>query len=220
MSSSSSLDATECAVFGVLTALGYLVGIYFSIARRRKQITSSENERVAAELEAFLGGRRLPGIALAVSVLASAVNGMNIVAVAGHYYAYGFHLMWTVVWIPVVGAFVASTLVPLLYGLRVSTVFQYPPALLCRTDFVVTTDENVWTTLVACVPYSLVRIGCDQMSVQRFMAAKTAREARWIPIAGAAMLLLFFGAMAFAALAVVYWYRDCDPPAVWCHLKL
>ncbi|KAL1477013.1 hypothetical protein MTO96_017878 [Rhipicephalus appendiculatus] len=124
MSSSSSLDATECAVFGVLTALGYLVGIYFSIARRRKQITSSENERVAAELEAFLGGRRLPGIALAVSVLASAVNGMNIVAVAGHYYAYGFHLMWTVVWIPVVGAFVASTLVPLLYGLRVSTVFQ------------------------------------------------------------------------------------------------
>lgn len=79
---------------------------------------------MAAELEAFLGGRSLPGMALAVSILASAINGMNIVAVVGHYYSYGFHLVWTVAWIPFSAAFVATTVVPLLYSLRVATVFQ------------------------------------------------------------------------------------------------
>ncbi|KAL1447473.1 hypothetical protein MTO96_044277 [Rhipicephalus appendiculatus] len=36
----------------------------------------------------------------------------------------------------------------------------------------------MWTALVACIPHSLVRLGCDQMAVQRFMAARTAREAK------------------------------------------
>ncbi|KAL1447471.1 hypothetical protein MTO96_044280, partial [Rhipicephalus appendiculatus] len=76
------------------------------------------------ELEAFLGGRKLPGAALAVSILASAVNGMNIVAMVGHYYAHGFHILWTLVSIPFTATFVATTLVPLLYSLRVATVFQ------------------------------------------------------------------------------------------------
>ncbi|XP_049520657.1 sodium/iodide cotransporter-like [Dermacentor silvarum] len=125
MSSVTRLDATECAVFGVLTALGYLVGLYFSFARRRKEVASGESGLVAAELEAFLGGRSLPPTALAVSIMASAVNGMNVVAIVGHYYAYGLHLLWTVAWVPISATLAAVTVVPLLYSLRVSTIFQY-----------------------------------------------------------------------------------------------
>ncbi|KAH7957336.1 hypothetical protein HPB52_017863 [Rhipicephalus sanguineus] len=147
---------TERAYVGVWCSYPPSYHIY------RRQIASGENDRVAAELEAFLGGRRLPGIALAVSILASAVNGMNIVAVVGHYYAYGFHLMWTVVWIPVIAAFVAVTLVPLLYGLRVATVFQY-----LRMRF----DSKVGIT--ACVIYFFLSVplqGMEKYIVTRYVA--------------------------------------------------
>nr|XP_054923406.1 putative sodium-dependent multivitamin transporter [Dermacentor andersoni] len=173
----------------------------------RQQVASAEGGLVAAELEAFLGGRSLPSIALAVSVLASAVNGMNVVAIVGHYYAYGFHLIWTVMWIPITATFAAVTVVPLLYSLRVSTIFQ----VVSRDDFDVTTDENMWTSLVACIPYSFVRVAYDQMAVQRFMAARTARGAKRIAIGGGLMMLVFFVLVGFTGIAVIYWYRDCDP---------
>ncbi|XP_075539495.1 sodium-coupled monocarboxylate transporter 2-like [Dermacentor variabilis] len=253
-----------------------------------------------------------------MSVLASAVNGMNVVAIVGHYYAYGFHLFWTVAWIPITATFAALTVVPLLYSLRVSTIFQYlrmrfdnkvgitaciiyfllsqtlgaigiysaaiaistmlsvpliytdiaiglagttytalgglrsvvwadciqavvmlasPIIIIAKVfydsyhvsqplrplsdfnvrkyilldDFDVTTDENMWTSLVACIPYSLVRVSYDQMSVQRFMAARTARGAKRIAIGGGLMMLVFFVLVGFTGIAVIYWYRDCDP---------
>ncbi|KAH6933962.1 hypothetical protein HPB50_019350 [Hyalomma asiaticum] len=119
----------------------------FSLRQSRDKIASDESGRLAAELEAFLGGRNLPGMALAVSILASAVNGMNIVAIVGHYYAHGFHLFWRGVWIPLSTAFVATTVVPLLYGLRVATVFQY-----LRMRF----DNKVGIT--ACVIYFVLSV--------------------------------------------------------------
>ncbi|KAK8776209.1 hypothetical protein V5799_030446 [Amblyomma americanum] len=80
-----------------------------------------------------------------------------------------------------------------------------------RGGFDVTTDDNTWTVLATCAPYALVRMAFDQMAVQRFMAARTLKEAKSIPIAGSLFLLLFFAVVAAAALAIIYWYRDCDP---------
>ncbi|KAK8779225.1 hypothetical protein V5799_019434, partial [Amblyomma americanum] len=74
-----------------------------------------------------------------------------------------------------------------------------------------TTDDNMWTMLLAGSPYALVRAGFDQMAVQRFMAARTLSEARWIAVAGTLFVVAFFASVGFAALALVYWYRDCDP---------
>ncbi|KAK8775616.1 hypothetical protein V5799_031041 [Amblyomma americanum] len=48
-----------------------------------------------------------------------------------------------------------------------------------RTEFDLTSDENVWSGLAGTLPFCLVRVGFDQMPVQRFMAAKTLRQARW-----------------------------------------
>ncbi|KAL1479111.1 hypothetical protein MTO96_052134 [Rhipicephalus appendiculatus] len=49
------------------------------------------------------------------------------------------------------------------------------------------------------------------MAVQRFMAAKTLREAQRIAVAGPVFVMCFFSLGAMTGIAVIYWYRDCDP---------
>ncbi|XP_075559934.1 sodium-coupled monocarboxylate transporter 1-like [Dermacentor variabilis] len=317
MSPPKSLGAADCAVFGVLTALGYLVGLYFSIVHRRRQVAAADGSGSAAT-EVFLGGRSLPEAALTVSVLASIVNGVTVVGFLGHFYAHGFHMMWVLTGIPLAMIVTSTTLVPLLYDMRaasifqflrlrfdnkvgitacvvyfvlsqtlgavgiysaaigISTMFSFPllysniviglagtiytalgglrsvvwadcvqalvmlasPAIIIgkvmydsgsaspplrsmsdlnvtqyilRTNMDLTSDENVWSALAGALPYSLVRTGFDQMAVQRFIAARTLREAKRIVITGALFVLSFFALAAVGALAIVYWYRDCDP---------
>ncbi|XP_077528024.1 sodium-coupled monocarboxylate transporter 1-like [Haemaphysalis longicornis] len=309
-----SLDTADFAVFGVLTALGYLVGIYFSWTRRRRiQATQGESE-----FEEFLGGRSLPAIALSVSLLASVANSVGVVSFVAHYYAHGFHAIWSLASTPIVTAFSAWTLVPLLYSLRVSTVFQYlrmrfnnavgimacivyfvfsqilgavaifsvavgistmlsvpllysniaigltgtiytalgglrgvvwadciqglvmfaspltmvgkvlydaknasPPLrpmsdfdfteYFFRTNLDITSDENFWSGVVAAIPFVFVRMAFDQMAVQRSMAAKTLKDAKRIAIAGPTFIVFFFVIILASGMAIIYWYRDCDP---------
>ncbi|XP_075529978.1 uncharacterized protein LOC142563310 [Dermacentor variabilis] len=80
-----------------------------------------------------------------------------------------------------------------------------------RVTFDLTSDENVWSGLAGAVPFSLVRTGFDQMAVQRFMAARTLRDAKRIALAGPLFVLLFFFVADCAGIAIIYWFRDCDP---------
>ncbi|XP_049273292.1 putative sodium-dependent multivitamin transporter [Rhipicephalus sanguineus] len=265
-----------------------------------------------------LGGRSLPTAALAVSVMASAANSLSVVSFVGHYYAHGFNLMWVLAAIPLAAYVTAVSVVPLLYHLRVVSIFQYlrmrfdnkvgvaaciiyfilsqtlgavgiysaatavstmfhvpllasnlaiglagtvytalgglrsvvwadcvqalvmfaaplsiigkvlydsgsasPPLrsmsdfnyaeYVFRTDFDVSSDENIWSTLVSAMPYTLVRVAFDQMSVQRFMAARTLQAAKRTAVAGGLFVLFFFTIAITAGVALIYWYRDCDP---------
>ncbi|KAH8030739.1 hypothetical protein HPB51_011539 [Rhipicephalus microplus] len=80
-----------------------------------------------------------------------------------------------------------------------------------RVNFDITTDENLWSGLAGALPFSLVRTGLDQMAVQRFMAARTLRDAKRIAVAGPLLVLFFFFLGECTAVAIMYWYRDCDP---------
>ncbi|XP_037521663.1 sodium/iodide cotransporter-like [Rhipicephalus sanguineus] len=124
MSSEKSLDTADCVVFGVLTAVGYIVGIYFSFSRRRQKLASSDGDVPSADFEAFLGGQSLPSVALAVSVVASVANGMNVVGFVGHYYAYGFHALWILAGTAFATTFAVVVMIPLLYRLGVASIFQ------------------------------------------------------------------------------------------------
>nr|XP_037286198.1 uncharacterized protein LOC119179231 [Rhipicephalus microplus] len=124
MHPTKDLDIYDCVVFGVLTVVGYLVGLYFSFARRRHQKTSRVGNGKDAEIETFLGGQTLPAIALAMSVVASVANGVNVVSFVGHYYAHGFHSIWVVAGTLVASTLTVTAVVPLLYALRVASIFQ------------------------------------------------------------------------------------------------
>ncbi|XP_049273352.1 putative sodium-dependent multivitamin transporter [Rhipicephalus sanguineus] len=79
-----------------------------------------------------------------------------------------------------------------------------------RTKFDLTSEENFWSCLAGALPYSFVRTGFDQMAVQRFIAARTLRQAKRMAITGAVFVVTFLVVAAFGALAIIYWYRDCD----------
>ncbi|XP_065306436.2 sodium/iodide cotransporter-like [Dermacentor albipictus] len=80
-----------------------------------------------------------------------------------------------------------------------------------RTDIDLTTDETVWAASLAAFPFQLTRIGLDQMITQRFLAARSLSEARTVAFFGVFLVSLFYAIIGLTALAIVYWFRDCDP---------
>ncbi|KAK8779770.1 hypothetical protein V5799_018889 [Amblyomma americanum] len=80
-----------------------------------------------------------------------------------------------------------------------------------RTSFDATNDENFWSGMAGALAFSFVRTGFDQMAVQRFMAARTLREAKGIAIAGPLFVFVFFFLGDCTGIAIIYWFRDCDP---------
>ncbi|KAL1468936.1 hypothetical protein MTO96_025137 [Rhipicephalus appendiculatus] len=106
----------DYVTFLLLTGAGLVVGCYFSFRKKASQ---------AREDEIFLGSKSLHVIPLAASFLATAASATGVVGVPAHMYAYGFHLAWAfffhIVMIPVA----VRVVVPVLYQLNVTSVFQY-----------------------------------------------------------------------------------------------
>ncbi|KAH8022486.1 hypothetical protein HPB51_024585 [Rhipicephalus microplus] len=106
----------EYVVSGVVIALNFGLGLYFSL--RRKALASDTTT------EMFLGSRALGSFPLAASLVASAISSVSLVGFTGHFYAYGFHLMWhglnTLAMAPVV----AFLFLPVFYGLRITSLFE------------------------------------------------------------------------------------------------
>ncbi|KAH7966520.1 hypothetical protein HPB49_017174 [Dermacentor silvarum] len=82
---------------------------------------------------------------------------------------------------------------------------------LLQTDLDLTKDENVWSCAVGLLAGHAYRMGMDQMVVQRYASAKSLREAQRTAFLGSALLVISTFLLAAVAMALVYWYRDCDP---------
>ncbi|KAL1486103.1 hypothetical protein MTO96_031531 [Rhipicephalus appendiculatus] len=110
------IGIVEYAIFGVAISLNFGLGLYFSLRRKARAADTTT--------EMFLGSRALRSIPLAASIVASRISSITLVGFTGHFYAYGFHLVWhslnTFVMTPVV----AFLFLPVFYGLRVTSVFE------------------------------------------------------------------------------------------------
>ncbi|XP_077560602.1 sodium-coupled monocarboxylate transporter 2-like isoform X3 [Haemaphysalis longicornis] len=231
-SEGNSLGTADCVVFGVLTALGYLVGLYFSFSRRLRvqYLRLRFDNKVSTSacviyfvLSLTLGALGIYSAAIGISTMLPVPLPYSIVAIglAGTIYT-ALGGLRSVVWADCVQALVMLASPLTIIGkvaydsqgaippLRPLSDFNVTDNIL-RTTFDLTSDENVWSSLLAAVPLMLVRTGLDQMAVQRFMAAKSLAQAKRIAIAGGILVVLFFFLVAVAAVFVIYWYRDCDP---------
>lgn len=310
----ATVHVAEYVVFGVLMLSNILVGLYFSFGRRSRDGSASE---------AFLGGRSLGALPLSLSVLASLVTALGVVGLTAHFYRYGLHLLWASVTVFCLVPFIARIVVPVVYRLRVTSVFEYlrlrfgnkvgvtacacyfvlnqmqgaisifaagvavsmsfhlpliwscvaigfagtlytamgglravvwadamqgvlilvcPLTILVkilydsvydasadasvtrrpfgdinmkpyifRASLDFTTDENVWACSVGLLSGHIYRMGMDQMVVQRYAAAKSLPEAQRTVMAGSVLLVVSTTFLGVVAMALVYWYRDCDP---------
>ncbi|EEC02333.1 sodium-dependent multivitamin transporter, putative, partial [Ixodes scapularis] len=106
--------ATEYAVFGFLVATIYGVGFFVSF-KRASALTLDE---------VLLGGRNLKTLPLAVSVLASVVSSTGFISFTAHFYAYGINMIWTLIAVFAMIPVTVRIIIPVLYPLKVTSVFE------------------------------------------------------------------------------------------------
>uniref|UniRef100_A0A4D5RR22 Putative iodide/myo-inositol/multivitamin symporter n=1 Tax=Ixodes scapularis TaxID=6945 RepID=A0A4D5RR22_IXOSC len=75
----------------------------------------------------------------------------------------------------------------------------------------ITNDENVWACIFGLSITFLYRQGVDQMVVQRYFEAKTLKDAQKIAWMAIALNIFYTLCMSGMAIALVYWFSDCDP---------
>lgn len=136
----------EYAVFGALMALNFGLGLYFSLRRKARSADTTA--------EVFLGSRALRSFPLAASVVASLVSSTGLVGFTGHFYAYGFHLMWNGLNTIAVAPLVACLFLPVFYALRITSVFEY-----IRLRF------NSAISLTACASYLFLTQSIGALSI-------------------------------------------------------
>lgn len=111
------LHAFEYVIFTVIVGGNIALGIYFSFDKKA---------RLGGDTyDVFLGKRSLAMFPLAVSVLASMMSALGIIGFSAHYYAFGVHMLWSTVPILLVMPIVANIIVPVLYKLKITSVFEY-----------------------------------------------------------------------------------------------
>ncbi|KAL1466531.1 hypothetical protein MTO96_042665 [Rhipicephalus appendiculatus] len=113
----------DYAVFCLLTGLSFAFGLYYSVRRTDRKRSASAHSAAQQE-EVFLGGRSLPAWSLSVSLLASVATGIGLVSLSAHQYAYGMHFAWNIVSLAFTTPFIVYIFLPVLYRLKVTSVFQ------------------------------------------------------------------------------------------------
>nr|XP_054920663.1 sodium/iodide cotransporter-like [Dermacentor andersoni] len=109
-------SAWDYALFVALTLLSLGTGLYMSLRRRGRLRTKDE---------AFLGSRSIHALPLAVSMVASNVTAVGMVAFVAHYYVHGFHTMWNIPTFVPLEAVIVYLFLPVMYELKITSVFEY-----------------------------------------------------------------------------------------------
>ncbi|KAH6922905.1 hypothetical protein HPB50_020103 [Hyalomma asiaticum] len=124
------LHAVDYAFFAILTLSSLALGLYYTAWKKRKTATPSNRKwptsgclRLQHE-EVFLASRSIPSWTLALSLLASVATGVGVVSHSAHQYAYGFNFAWSVASIVMATPCVVYIFLPVLYELKVTSVFQ------------------------------------------------------------------------------------------------
>ncbi|KAL1437144.1 hypothetical protein MTO96_049130 [Rhipicephalus appendiculatus] len=181
----ATVHVAEYVVFGVLMLSNLLVGLYFSFGRRSRDGGTSE---------AFLGDRSLGTLPLSLSVLASLVTAVGVVGLTAHFYRYGLHLLWGSLTVFCLVPFIARVVVPVIYRLRVTSVFEY-----LRLRF----GNKVGGTACACY-FVLNQM---QGAISIFAAGVTVAMSFHLPLAWSCVAIGFAGTIytALGGLRAVVW---------------
>ncbi|EEC07574.1 sodium-dependent multivitamin transporter, putative, partial [Ixodes scapularis] len=105
----------EYIIFCLLVISNLGLGLYFAFSIRLGKTSLGE---------IFLANRQIRAAPLALSVLASTMSASRIVGSTAHYYAYGFHFLWSVGAKLLVLPIAMYVVVPLLYGLKITSIFE------------------------------------------------------------------------------------------------
>ncbi|KAM7304195.1 putative sodium-dependent multivitamin transporter isoform X1 [Ixodes scapularis] len=220
------MNLLEYIVFTVLVISNIALGLYFSFGKKHRGGTTDEM---------FLGERNIPTFALAVSVLATMMSAVGIIGFTAHFYAYGIHILWFIPTMFLTLPLVTHVITPVLYKLQITSIFEYL-RLRFGNKLGVTASvlyfffgqslgalavhaSSIAVSTVFHVPlmWSSIAIGFTATvytalaAVQRYLAARTLKDARRTAWIGTAMISVYFIINMALGLVMTYWYRGCDP---------
>lgn len=184
------VEVTEYVVFGVAVVANLSLALYFSFWRRSTPTMSTE-------VEVFLGSRALKVLPLAASSVASLVSSTGLIAFPAHFYAYGVHVAWTWVTAVLYLPLVTQVVVPVIYKVRVTSIFEY-----LRLRF------NSAISLTACAIYILLTQIIGAISI--FAASLTVFTVFKTPVLWCNLCIGLYGTIytAWGGLRGVVW-MDC-----------
>ncbi|KAH9381986.1 hypothetical protein HPB48_000968 [Haemaphysalis longicornis] len=113
------VEVLEYAVFGTVVVANLFFGLYFSFRK-----TPLGTDTVSKEVEVFLGSRTLKVLPLAASSVASLMSSTGLIGFPAHHYTYGMHVTWSTVALLVYLPLATHVVVPLIYKLGVTSIFE------------------------------------------------------------------------------------------------
>ncbi|XP_041479111.1 sodium-coupled monocarboxylate transporter 1-like [Lytechinus variegatus] len=105
----------DYVIFGVMLLFSAAIGIYFAFSGGR--------QRTAEEF--FLGDRKMGMIPVAMSVVVSFVSAISVIGTPGEIYMYDTMFAWSLVSYAVSNCLVIRLFLPILFRLRITSVYQY-----------------------------------------------------------------------------------------------
>ncbi|XP_040077877.3 sodium-coupled monocarboxylate transporter 2 [Ixodes scapularis] len=177
----------EYAIFGILLLATIGPGLFFSLRRTGHQTLD----------EVFLGSRTLAAIPLALSALASLLSSAGLIAFTAHYYAYGIHMAWSFITVQFCLPFTVHIIVPVLYRLKITSLFEYLRARYGRK-----------ISLTACTIYFILTQSLGAVAI--FSAAMAVATIFQVPFIWCCLAIGFTGTFytALGGLRGVVW-TDC-----------
>ncbi|KAF5299429.1 hypothetical protein FQA39_LY11575 [Lamprigera yunnana] len=108
------LSTVDYLLFSCTIGVSCLVGVYFGFCH--KQTTTSDY---------LLGGRKMKGFPVAMSLVASSISGVGLIAVPAEVYMYGFQIAVAVLSVILMALITNFVYLPVFYELHLSSMNQY-----------------------------------------------------------------------------------------------
>ncbi|GFR71128.1 sodium-coupled monocarboxylate transporter 1 [Elysia marginata] len=107
--------AIDYVVLGIMLTLSMAVGLYFAFYGKGQRTKE----------EYLLGGRRMSALPVCLSLFATFQSAISLLGLPTEAYSYGTMYIYTAIGISLSSLFAVVSVVPLLYPLRLTNVFQY-----------------------------------------------------------------------------------------------
>lgn len=99
--------------FILLLCMSVGIGIYFGCVGQ-----TTHNEYL-------LGGKKMGVFPVAISLIASHISGITLLAIPADVYSYGGTILWSIVASPIIVLFTAIIFLPVFYELEITSVYEY-----------------------------------------------------------------------------------------------
>jgi sodium-coupled monocarboxylate transporter 8/12 len=151
----------DYAIFALMLVISSLIGVYFGCQDRLKskkyRLNRLNTNNGSEVLEYLVGGRNLQVLPVAISLIATFVNGVHILGIGAEIYLYGIDFVMISMCAILTGFFTYFVIIPVFHDLNIVSSYEYLELrfdervrMLC--SFVYLLSTLLWLPIIMFVP--------------------------------------------------------------------